>query len=704
MAERHDSTYKRIGIIMAMMLIGCIMVIGKSLKLKLVDGDRYSHQVDSIYKPNVKISATRGDILARDGRILACSLPKYIVTMDPSADGLTDKLFYDSIGTLSAQLSGMFPERSAGDYKAMLVNARKNPHGAGHRNVKLSTRQVTHTELKRLKTFAIVNRRQSVGGLKSEKRNHRTMPFGILCQRTIGRLTDEKTNMSGIELAYDSILSGHDGHGVRIRTAGRWVTMPEEKEEDGLDVVTTIDIDIQDVAESSLMNQLRRHDADHGVALLMEVKTGAIRAIVNLHKAADGDYIEDYNYAIGERAEPGSTFKLATMMACLEDGLVKATDTIDTYDGEYRIYDRVMRDSHQGGNGNVTLQRAFEVSSNIAFARLAMRCYGNDKGRYVKRLHDLGICDDLGIDLRGCVSTHVKEPSDPSWSGTTLPWMSIGYEVQLTPLQLLTFYNAVANGGTMMRPMFVERLQKQGQTVKEYHPYVMRNSIATRKTIKTVKEMLKGVVENGTAANIRDTPYKIAGKTGTAQIAGKGGYQAARQYLASFAGYFPADDPLYTCVVMVYGPSNNVYYGNVVAGSVVKAIADRVYAAEFRKGSGKTEAIVRTSETMPRCKGGSATDLMAVLTDLKLPHTAMPTSAEWVSTHAKGEAIAIARKSYAPGEIPNVIGLGASDAVSVIEKMGYRVRMSGTGRVGQQTPLGGTAAPAGTVVTLEMRN
>ncbi|MEE1346766.1 MAG: penicillin-binding transpeptidase domain-containing protein, partial [Bacteroidales bacterium] len=456
----------------------------------------------------------------------------------------------------------------------------------GKRYITLGNRRISHPERNRVKSFAIFRRGRNKGGLFLEEGDERKMPFGILAARTVGKLYDDKElgGMVGLENAYNKTLRGEDGISNRIRMAGSWENIEKVAPKNGRSLVTTIDIDIQDVAENSLMSQLRNLDADHGVAMLMEVKTGAMRAIVNLHRTSSGSYVEDFNYAVGELVEPGSTFKLASLIACLDDGKVALDDTIDTYDGEFKIYDRIMRDTKAGGHGNITIKKAFEVSSNIGISRMVMKSYDNDKQKFIDHIRDLGLCDSLAIDIKGEKPTDMKKPGDEGWSGISLPWMSIGYEIRLTPLQLLTFYNAVANNGTMMRPMFVEYELDGSDRVNVRRPSVMRNSIATTRTIRAVQEALKGVVESGTASNIKSTPYKIAGKTGTAQIAnGSQGYvhDGERSYLASFAGYFPADNPLYSCVVMVFSPAGQIY-GNKAAGTVVKDIADRVYAAEFR--------------------------------------------------------------------------------------------------------------------------
>ncbi|MBQ3635927.1 MAG: transpeptidase family protein [Bacteroidales bacterium] len=702
MANEMEKAHKMITMALVAMVIVCLAIFIKAFHLKVFSGDTYKSELDRFNSKKVRIDAVRGSILARDGRKLACSVPMYKVCIDPAID-VKDSIFNSMLGKLSRQLAEFYGDKSAREYRERIEKART----AKKRYLVLNPRLINYEELQRLMSFDFFQSKYTKACLQPEQIDIRKLPFGLLAARTIGRLRENKRlgGEIGIENSYDKILKGKDGRGTRRMRAGRWNIDEDEPAENGRDVMTTIDIDIQDVAEYSLLNQLKAHEADHGVAILMEVKTGAIRAIVNLSRQEDGSYAETYNYAVGELAEPGSTFKLATVMACLEDGGVTAEDTIDTYNGEYKIYDRVMRDSKVGGHGNVTVKQAFEVSSNIAFSRLAMKCFGGDKQRFVERLHDLGLCDSLGIEIKGEGRSYIKDVNDPTWSGTTLPWMSIGYEVRITPLQLLTFYNAVANNGTMMKPMIVEGQMEDGKRVVTNKPKVMRTSIASRRTINTVKEMLKGVVEQGTARNISNTPYKIAGKTGTAQIAQAGkGYSndGQKRYLASFAGYFPADAPLYSCVVMVYGPSRQVYYGNVLAGNVVKAIADRVYAAEFRRGTTKIQPERPSTGRMPYSKGGRLTELMKAMAHLHIPHSIPGTSSEWASTEAGEKSVSITSRHFVANKVPDTRGLGAADAVALVEGMGMRVMMSGTGRVVSQEPAAGTTYSRSTTVKLTL--
>lgn len=685
MAGTYRQTTGCLTALLGLVGVVCVAIVGQAFYLKVVRGEHYREILEKSYSQSeVRVPAVRGDILARDGRKLACSVPNYRIAMDPCAEGLPDSVFNRDISKLSIQLSNLFRDKTPEEYKERITKARLR----GRRYITLGNRRISHPERNRVRKFAIFCRGRNKGGLFLEQGDERKMPFGLLAARTIGKLYDDKEmgGMVGLENSFNKVLRGKDGLSNRMRMAGTWENVEKVAPENGRSLLTTIDIDIQDVAESSLMHQLRSLNADHGVAMLMEVKTGAVRAIVNLHRTSAGTYVEDFNYAIGELVEPGSTFKLASLIACLDDGKVSLEDTIDTYDGEFRIYDRVMRDSKEGGHGNITVKKAFEVSSNIGISRIVMKGYENDKDLFIEHLHDLGLCDSLGLDIKGEKPTDMKRPGDPGWSGISLPWMSIGYEIRLTPMQLLTFYNAVANNGTMMRPMLVECEVENGVRVNERRPIVMRNSIATSRTIRSVQEALKGVVESGTASNIKSTPYKIAGKTGTAQIArGSQGYgqDGERKYLASFAGYFPADKPLYSCVVMVFSPAGQIY-GNKAAGTVVKDIADRVYAAEFRKGVGRVEAEPPSSGKMPMSKGGWAPDLVKSLSEIKIPYT-ISTSTDWVSASAKENGVSVSARHFVQGRMPSVLGMGAADAVSLLESMGLRVSMEGAGRVTEQS-------------------
>lgn len=699
MKDKIKSVHKRTISLAIFIVLLFLLILGKATYLKTIKGAEYAERINKTMRSNKPIPAVRGEILAKDGRTLACSVPNYKLVMDPCAP--SDEVFNSNINELGQCLATLYKDNTAEFY----ANKIKSRRSQGKRYLVINSKKIGYNELKKAREFPIFKLGKNKGGFIPEESDYRKMPFGTLASRTIGRITGE---MAGLEQTYNKILKGRDGVCNSIRITNKWIDREITPPEDGKSLLTTIDVDIQDVAENSLMNQLQRHNADHGVAILMEVKTGAVRAIVNLHKQGDS-YVEDRNYAVSELKDPGSTFKLATIMACLEDGVIKDVDkdTINIFDGEYRIYDRIMRDSHKEPNPIVSIAKAFEISSNIAFSRLALKHYGNDPQRFIDRLRDLGICDSLGIDIKGESATYLKNVSDKTWSGISLPWISIGYEVLITPLHLLSLYNAVANDGTMMRPMFVEGIVEHGEVVERMRPKVLRNSIASRRTIETVKKLLEGVVKNGTARNISNTNgYAIAGKTGTAQVAfqGKGYSQnGEKKYLASFAGYFPTDEPMYSCIVMVYGPSNNVYYGNIVAGSVVKDIADRVYASACRAGSIDRHQNIAQSQVYPYSKGGRQKDIQRVLSELGIKRSS-DAGTKWVSTIAQENGVKISPRPSVDGYMPDVRGMGASDAVSLLEERGLKVVLNGYGRVRSQSIPHGTSYIKGSTVVIELSN
>lgn len=701
MAVTRKSIGTRSFLVGVVILLLMLLVAYKFFYEKIVHGDEARKVVDQ--KEQVVIPAIRGDILAVDGRKLACSINEYTICMDPCADGL-NKYFDKEIDSLAYCLSKFFKDKSASEYKKYICNARAK----GRRYIRLcpTGRRLSLTEKNIVKNFPILRRGKNRGGYLEEESGARERPFGLLAARTVGALYADKDlgGRHGLEQSFDKQLRGVNGTGEKICIGGRWLNQVNTEPEDGFDVHTTIDIDIQDVAEHSLLNQLKMRNAVYGLAIVMEVKTGAIKAIVNLKKNRNGDYDEDYyNFAVGQLVEPGSTFKLATMMACLEDGKAKPQDTINIFGGHFKIYDRILRDSHEGDETVISIEEGFARSSNVAFARLAMKSYGDNPQLFIDRLRDLGLCDSLGLDIKGEDKTYIKNYKDKGWSGISLPWMSIGYEVQITPIQLLSFYNAVANDGKMMRPMLVQSLDKNGSVYRSYNPTVIRSSIASRSTIKTVQAMLKGVVDHGTAKNISNTPYKIAGKTGTAQtiVDPKLGYE--KKYLASFAGFFPADKPLYSCLVMVYGAQNG-YYGNVVAGSVVKDIADRLYAAEVKNGNINLNSEVKLTEVLPYSKGGKADDMKRVLNDLNLAHNSIKSDADWVSAKAQGNDINLKEKHIVTSQVPDVRGMGASDAVNIMEKIGLKVSISGYGHVSQQSLAPNSTAIHGSQIVLTLTN
>lgn len=678
MAGKFSRASVVIGIGLTMALVCSALVFIAAFRLKVMEGDKWKAELSTFYREK-EIPAKRGDILARDGRKLACSVPYYQTVMDPCAGGLHDSIFNKHIWTLSSALARVLGDRSRDEYVSLLRSYRNN-----NRQYVTLGHPIPHEKMQQLMKHPLIAQGRTKG-VWFELESRRRLPFGMLAARTIGKHSDKQNRgLIGLEQSYDDVLRGKPGIGKIIRAGRHRATYDAKSPQDGRCIVSTIDIDVQDVAESSLLRQLRECNADFGVAILMEVRTGAIRAIVNLHRLPDGTYTENnFNYAIGRAVEPGSTFKLASLMACLESGKVKLDDTIDIHNGRYRIHDRELKDSHASADRAITIKQAFARSSNVGIGRMAMKCFDDDRQAFVDHLCDMGLCDSLELEIKGEKPTYMKTPADPQWSGITLPWMSMGYELTITPLQLLTFYNAVANNGTMMRPMFVEAQMEDGRRVAEARPHVIRNSIASKRTILAAQEALKAVVESGTAKNLGNTPYGIAGKTGTAQISRDNqgyGRDGEKRYVASFAGYFPADKPLYSCIVMIYGPSpnNGDYYGGRAAGPVFKDIADRIYASEFHKGKGKTHSKIPDSGRMPQSKGGMASNLVPTLAQLDIPYTVSSGNSEWKSARADENGVTVRPMFFTNHKMPNVIGMGAADAVSLLESKGLKVNVNGS--------------------------
>ncbi len=685
-------------------VFGALMlwILFEVFSLKVFEASKWEEKARTLESSSIVIEANRGNILDEKGQKISLSVPSYRIYMDLHAHGLSSELFNSKVDSLALCLSRFFGDKSANSYKRDLIKARRD----GARYYLVHPRKISYLELQSVKEFPIFRQGRNSGGFIPRQYDERRHPFGSLASRTIGKLYGEKTKggMIGLERAYDNVLKGTNGISTWKRIAGSWIPEEDVPPQDGKDLVTTLDIGLQDVAEQSLRNQLKMHDADHGVAILMEVETGAVKAMVNLYRSKPGVYIEDhFNYAIGEAVEPGSTFKLASIIAALEDGVIRLTDTVDTGNGAYAFYDRIMRDSHRGGFGKITVREAFEKSSNIGISRIVFENYRNKPQRFVDRLYSMGLNEPLGVEIKGEGEPVIKYPGDQSWSGVTLPWMSIGYEVKLTPLQTLAFFNAVANNGKLVRPMFVNGISQHGEILREFDPVVLNPAICSVATLEKVQSLLEGVVERGTAQNIRNDIYKIAGKTGTAQLAkGASGYkgEGGVEYLASFVGYFPADRPMYSCIVAVNSPSNNVYYGNVVAGRVFREIADRVYALSYNKLEDEFYVPRIEEGVYPWSKGGTVNDLSVIFDEIGFPALKEELNSEWVSTRAREHTVEVIPKNIPSAIVPQVMGMGAKDAVAVLENRGLKVAISGFGKVVEQSIPAGKAIRKGETIVI----
>ncbi|HET6245580.1 MAG: transpeptidase family protein [Bacteroidetes bacterium] len=676
-----------------------LAIIARAFAIQFWEGEHWKMQSENQTLDYREIEAVRGNIFAADGSLLATSIPNYEIRMDMKVG--SQEVFSEKVDSLAFCLSSLFNDKSANEYKKQLVSAKK----AGDR-YHLIRRNVNYNQLKKIRNFPICRLGKYKGGFIYLQKNVRERPFQVLAARTIG-YAREGVNPVGLEGAYTKELGGVGGKRLMQKIAGGvWMPVNDDTElepEDGSDLVTTLDINIQDVAEYALLTQLIKHNAAHGCVVLMEVSTGHIKAIANLSKTTEGSYYENYNYAIGASTEPGSTFKLATLMAAMEDGLIKPTDSVDTEDGSMKFYDRVMYDSHKGGYGKITVQRAFEVSTNVGVSKLINSSYAKNPQKFIDRLNSMNLNNQLNLEIPGEGKPKIKNANDPGWSGVSLPWMSIGYETRLTPTQILTFYNAVANNGKMVKPMFVKEIKQRGKVVKRFKTEILNDAICSKKTIDNAQRMLEGVVENGTAINLKNASYKIAGKTGTAQIANdKYGYKGKLSHQASFVGYFPADKPKYSCIVVVNAPSNNVYYGNLVAGPIFKEIADKVYATnlDIHKPIDFEPHLAKTS--VPYSKHGYYNDLKKVFETLQIALDNKAQTKEWVRTSTTEKHVEIYDINYTSGLTPNVIGMGLQDASYLLENKGYSVRVTGRGMVKRQSVPAGTRIEKGNIILLEL--
>ncbi|MCU0461556.1 MAG: transpeptidase family protein [Bacteroidales bacterium] len=702
MAVRDEIVW-RTGVVYIAIAVLALVIIVRILFLQVLQHGKWTAMAEKYVYKTTEMPANRGDILAHDGRLLASSVPYYTIYMDTRSTGMSARTFSNGINGLSAGLARHLGEHSAAGWKAVITEARRR----GDRYF-LIKRKVDYETLKQLRELPIFREGQYKGGLVAQAENRRILPNSELAARTIGYLNlgSEGTEV-GIEGAFDRELGGKNGIVVKQRlTGGDWITINDAssvESRDGNDVITTIDIDLQDVASSALLTQLKKHDAHHGCAVVMEVETGDIRAMANLEQSRDGSYHETYNYAVAESTEPGSTFKLPALIAALEDGVIDTGDIVDTGNGAVKYYNKIVRDTKEEGYGRLTVKQVFEKSSNVGTSKIIWQHYKDNPRDWVNRLYAMKLNEKLDIQISGEGTPLIRYPGDKLWSGLSLPMMSHGYEVQMTPLQILTFYNAVANNGRVMKPRFVTAVMRNGNVIRRYEPDVIINSIASRSTINKAKKMMEGVVEHGTAVNLRNSNYKIAGKTGTAQIAkGKSGYRSGSgvSYQASFVGYFPAENPLYSCIVVVNAPSNGVYYGNIVAGSVFKEISDKLYATNFFRDY-TTNVVVSRKSAAPEAGNGYRADINKVLSklDVRYKRTA---SNEWVKTRESGDTIRLVGLNIKKGLVPDVRGMSLRDAIFLLENSGYKVKYSGRGKVLRQSPEHGARYFEGQVVSLEM--
>lgn len=666
------------------------------------------------------MEAERGDILAYDGRLLATSSPYYDLKMDFNATGLTDSIFNLHIDSLSYCMAYYFGDKSWQQYKNMFVsNRNKAKQPRGQRVYRIAPRKVSYYELSKIKHFPLIRYKNiNISGFVPEKINDRIRPYGSIAQRTIGRHMNDSLKW-GIEGAFDRELKGKNGQTKMQRISGSfWMPVNDEQNiepEEGMDVISTIDIELQDVAERSLRAQLQETRAQWGTVILMEVETGEIRAMANLTRLDNGTCVENMNHAIAQRINPGSTFKLANLIVLLEDAGMSLEDTIDiNYGRQTMVGGRPVRDSH-GGPKTLTLREVFYESSNVGFARAVYDHYRDTdrsktrQQRYVDQLTLLGVKDSLPIQIAGYKVPVIHDTKARTWSNWSLQSMAYGYELEMTPIQTLCLYNAVANDGKMMAPMLVKELQRYGETVKTYKPQVLRNRISSPQTIALAQECLRGVAIDGTAKRLQIQDLGIAVKTGTAQIPNYNrgyGRNGAMDYLATLVGYFPADNPKYSLIVAIQTYTGEgggaVYYGGSLAGPVFRAVAERVYGSSIDWKPPVAEQLA-VSDELPDVKGGDQKEMRVVLDKLNIPYRPDRSSKELAVVMKDSLGMHLSAVPVESGFVPDVTGLGLHDAVRQLETQGMTVTFSGKGIVTRQSVNSGTPVQAGMLIHLMLK-
>lgn len=663
--DKHISY--RIYLVAVFIFLMAIAIVVKLTNIQWVQGDYYRKLAKQRTVRNFVIPANKGNIYSADGSLLATSIPNYEIRFDAKAP--KQETFEKHVKALSDSLATVL-DRPAGYYEQELRRARANKN-----RYYLIARKLSYTDYVKIKGFPLFNLGAFKGGIIIEQETVRKHPIGQIAERTIGYdRIDPATGIEvgkGIEWAFKSYLNGKDGKILKQKIAkGQWKPIRDINEVDpidGYDVVSTIDVFIQDIAHHALLKQLEEFEADHGCVVVMETETGHVKAISNLGRQEDGTYNETINYAVAESHEPGSTFKLVDLMAILEDKVADTSTVYDSHGGVVKYYGRSVRDSHKGGYGKVSLARGFELSSNTVMVQAVYDNYKSNPSKFVNHIRNWGLDKTLGLHFKGEGRPIIPHPGDKNWSGVTLPWMAFGYSVSVTPMQTLTFYNSVANNGVMVRPQFVSEIKEWNKTIKKFDTEVINQKVCSDGTLKKVKAVLQNVVKKGTGSKLYSKDFSMAGKTGTAMVNyGKAGREGM-YYASSFVGYFPADHPKYSCIVVVHKPNTakNNYYGADVAGPVFKRIAQKIFT-----DAPSTNKIKRLDSKVP--KQENSYDKYTVEANKKT------------------------------NQIPDLKGMPGMDAIALLENLGLKVKVNGVGKVKKQSLQAGQNISKNETIVLEL--
>lgn len=703
----------RYTLVVLLLAIPVVGIIVKAFTTAFVEREKWEKVAESQKRPNRLVLPGRGNIYSCDGQLMATSVPRYYTYMDFGADGFMADSFLHSktngVDSLAVYLSRKLKDRTVAGYKSYLLRGMRSKS----RQYPLYEGRISYTDFKELKTYPFIRYSRFRSGFYTKEMVQRQKPFGSLASRTIGDIYGEieangtTRGKNGLELQYDSLLRGEAGLSSVRRLGGGWTNVIEIEPVDGMDVVSTIDIDIQDITEKALVDMLKSIDAESGTAVVMEVKTGEVKSITNMARIREGVYAETKNHAVADEIEPGSTFKVASMMVALEDGVCQPSDTIDTGNGIFMYKGARMTDhnANKGGYHRISAEEAIWNSSNIGVAKFILKGYENNPTKFVEGLYRVGMNADLKLEIPGAGHAKIRMPSDKSryWAKTTLPWMSFGYETQIPPINTLAFFNAIANGGKLMRPIFTKEILKNGKAIEKFSPEVIKASICSDHTLSIIKDMLLGVVEKGTGKPAYSEAIRIAGKTGTAQIATGGSYTASgKSHQVSFCGYFPADHPVYSCIVVIRRPRIGYPSGGTMSGAVVKTIAERIFSSQMPLDIKEVERD-SVAVMLPHVKGGEASALENVLGKLRVNFDADSVESDWVMVKTDSLELRLKNVTLRKGLVPNVVGMGAKDAVFVMENAGLRVSLSGMGRVTSQSLSPGQQIVKGQTVGLTLK-
>lgn len=693
--------YFAVTIVMGLVAI-CILI--KAGIVMFAERQYWNDVADRFIKENVILKPNRGNILSSDGKLMASSLPEYRIYMDFQAGGINkDTLLMNHLTEICEGLNRIFPDKSITEFKSHILKGRKSKS----RNYLIYPKRISYIQYKEAKRLPVFNLNKYKGGFHEVAFNQRKKPFGSLAARTLGDVyaDAEQGAKNGIELAFDTILKGKEGLTHRQKVKNKYLNIIDIEPVDGCDLVTTLDVDMQDICEKALIDKMKEINANVGVVVLMEVATGEVKAIVNMTKGRDGNYYEMRNNAISDMLEPGSTFKTASMMVALEDGYITPETEVNTGNGVMQMYGRQMKDHnwHRGGYGKIDATHIMMYSSNIGVSYIIDKYYGSNQQKFVDGLKRMSIDQSLNLQIAGEGKPNIRGPKQRYFAKTTLPWMSIGYETQVPPINILTFYNAIANNGTMVKPKFVKSAIHEGEVIKTYETEIINPKICSDRTLAYIREMLRRVVYDGLGKQAGSKQFQVAGKTGTAQISqGAIGYKSGQMnYLVSFCGFFPAEAPKYSCIVSIQKPGLPAS-GGQMAGTVFGKIAERVYAKDLRLPL--THAIDTNTVVIPQVKPGEINETKRVLDGIKvatkLPVNYTKNKVDWCAPHQGTNAVVLEHRDVMPEFIPSVIGMGAKDAVYLLESKGLKVKLDGTGKVKRQSLANGTRIRKGQTINL----